>query len=232
MNLITYEMMETMTRLVTATEMQQIDNYTIETIGMPQDVLIERAAMAVLDVIGAGRFDLSHVLVLAGLGNNGADGVAIARLLYAQGVNVSLQFVGNVSRAKDSVKRQLAIIEKHGLVRSEKSDFNEATLIIDAIFGVGLNNVLPEGLQKMIKAANHIDKPVIAVDVPTGIDATTGEVRGAALKAHTTVTFGFTKVGLTQQNGCYLSGNVILKDVGMLIPDDFEFSLQETLPVA
>ena len=222
-------MMGTMTRLVTATEMQQIDNYTIETIGMPQDVLIERAAMAVLDVIGAGRFDLSHVLVLAGLG---ADGVAIARLLYAQGVNVSLQFVGNVSRAKDSVKRQLAIIEKHGLVRSEKSDFNEATLIIDAIFGVGLNNVLPEGLQKMIKAANHIDKPVIAVDVPTGIDATTGEVRGAALKAHTTVTFGFTKVGLTQQNGCYLSGNVILKDVGMLIPDDFEFSLQETLPVA
>lgn len=141
-------MMGTMTRLVTATEMQQIDNYTIETIGMPQDVLIERAAMAVLDVIGAGRFDLSHVLVLAGLGNNGADGVAIARLLYAQGVNVSLQFVGNVSRAKDSVKRQLAIIEKHGLVRSEKSDFNEATLIIDAIFGVGLNNVLPEGLQK------------------------------------------------------------------------------------
>lgn len=130
------------------------------------------------------------------------------------------------------MKRQLAIIEKHGLVRSEKSDFNEATLIIDAIFGVGLNNVLPEGLQKMIKAANHIDKPVIAVDVPTGIDATTGEVRGAALKAHTTVTFGFTKVGLTQQNGCYLSGNVILKDVGMLIPDDFEFSLQETLPVA
>lgn len=89
MNLITYEMMGTMTRLVTATEMQQIDNYTIETIGMPQDVLIERAAMAVLDVIGAGRFDLSHVLVLAGLGNNGADGVAIARLLYAQGVNVS-----------------------------------------------------------------------------------------------------------------------------------------------
>lgn len=81
MNLITYEMMGTMTRLVTATEMQQIDNYTIETIGMPQDVLIERAAMAVLDVIGAGRFDLSHVLVLAGLGNNGADGVAIARLL-------------------------------------------------------------------------------------------------------------------------------------------------------
>lgn len=218
-------MMEIMTQLVTANEMQQIDQYTIDVIGMPQDVLIERAAMAVVDVIGAGHFDLNHVLVLAGLGNNGADGVAIARLLYAQGINVSLQFVGNVNRAKDSVKRQLSIIEAYGVVRSEKSDFNEATLIIDAIFGVGLNNDLPEGLQKMIKAANHIEKPVIAVDMPTGIDATTGEVRGAALKAHTTVTFGFKKVGLTKRVGGYLSGDTIVKDVGMLVPEDFEFSL-------
>ncbi len=77
----------------------------------------------------------------------------------------------------------------------------------------------------MIKAANHIEKPVIAVDMPTGIDATTGEVRGAALKAHTTVTFGFKKVGLTKRVGGYLSGDTIVKDVGMLVPEDFEFSL-------
>jgi len=129
-------------QLVTAAEMQTIDNYTVETIGMPQDVLIERAAMSVIDVIGAGHFNLDHILVLAGLGNNGADGVAISRLLYAQGFNVSLQFVGNVTRAKDSVKRQLDIIEKYGLVRAEKSDFNEATLIIDAIFGTDRKSVL------------------------------------------------------------------------------------------
>lgn len=214
-------------QLVTAAEMQTIDNYTVETIGMPQDVLIERAAMSVIDVIGAGHFNLDHILVLAGLGNNGADGVAISRLLYAQGFNVSLQFVGNVTRAKDSVKRQLDIIEKYGLVRAEKSDFNEATLIIDAIFGTGLNNLLPEGLQKMIKAANHIEKTVIAVDTPTGIDATTGEVRGAALKAHTTVTFGYNKIGLTQRVGGYLSGNVIVKDIGLLTPQDFNFSLPD-----
>ncbi|WP_220741359.1 NAD(P)H-hydrate epimerase [Leuconostoc miyukkimchii] len=212
-------------QLVTAIEMQKIDDYTIETIGMPQDVLIERAALSVIDVIGAGNFNLDNVLVLAGLGHNGADGVAIARLLYAQGINVSLQFVGNISRAKDSVLRQLHIIENYGLTRSEKSDFNEATLIIDAIFGVGLNNVLPEGLQKMIKAANHIEKPVIAVDIPTGVDATTGDVRGAALKAHTTVTFGYNKLGLTQHTGGYLSGHVVTKDIGLLLPPDFEFSL-------
>lgn len=216
-------------QLVTAAEMQKIDNYTVETIGMPQDVLIERAAMAVLEVIGAGHFNLEHILVLAGLGNNGADGVAIARLLYAQGFNVSLQFVGNVARAKDTVQRQLAIIEKHGLIRAEKSDFNQATLIIDAIFGTGLNNILPEGLQKMIKAANHIEKAVIAVDTPTGIDATTGEVRGAALKAHTTVTFGYNKIGLTQKVGSYLAGHVVVKDIGLLTPADMIFSQPERL---
>ena len=99
-------------------------------------------------------------------------------------------------------------------------DFN----LVDAIFGTGLNNLLPEGLQKMIKAANHIEKTVIAIDTPTGIDATTGEVRGAALKAHTTVTFGYNKIGLTRRVGGYLSGNVIVKDIGLLTPPDFSFS--------
>ena len=135
--------------------------------------------------------------------------------------------MGNVARAKDAVHRQLAIIEKYGLVRAEKSDFNQATLIIDAIFGTGLNNILPEGLQKMIKAANHIEKTVIAVDTPTGIDASTGEVRGAALKAHTTVTFGYNKLGLTQKVGAHLSGQVVVKDIGLLTPPDMTFSVPE-----
>ncbi len=218
-------MVEKMAQLVTAKEMQELDTYTIQTIGISQDVLIERAALSVIDVIGAGNFDLTHVLVLAGLGNNGADGVAIARLLYLQGINVTLQFVGNVNRAKESVKHQLHIAEQYGLHRAEKSDFNNASLIIDAIFGVGLNKLLPEGLQKMIKAANHIEKPVIAVDIPTGIDATTGEVRGATLKAKKTVTFSFNKVGLTKGNGKFLSGDVVVKDIGILAPEDFQFSI-------
>ena len=115
-------------QLVTAAEMQQIDSYTIETIGMPQNVLIERAAMSVIDVIGAGHFNLDHILVLAGLGNNGADGIAIARLLYTQGFNVSLQFVGNVSRAKASVQQQLQIIENYGLISINKKGEDYVTM--------------------------------------------------------------------------------------------------------
>ncbi|CAK8054825.1 NAD(P)H-hydrate epimerase [Eupransor demetentiae] len=213
-----------MTQLVTTSELQLIEEYTMQTMAVPQEVLIERAAMAVQEVIGAGNFDLSNVLVLAGLGNNGADGVALARLLHLQGIDVSLQFVGNLNRAKDSVQHQLKIAEHCGLTRSEKSDFQKATLIIDAIFGTGLNNTIPDGLQKMMRAANHADNSVVAIDVPTGISANTGEVLGSALKAKSTVTFGYEKVGLTKGGGKKFSGEVIVKDIGLLTPENFIFS--------
>ena len=204
---------------VSAAQMQQYDQMTQDVIGMSHEVLTERAALAVLDVVATRGYDLSNVLVLAGLGGNGADGVAIARLLYLKGINVSLQFVGNVSKAKPAVQKQLAIATAYGLKRSEQSDFNEATLIIDAIFGTGLNNRLPDGLQKMIKAANYIQKPVVAVDVPTGIDATTGAAHGVALNADVTVTFSYVKTGLQQGVGQKVAGKVVVKDIGVYAPD-------------
>lgn len=149
--------------------------------------------------------------------------MALARLLHNQGLSVALQFVGNFRKAKPAVQKQLAIAELCGLHQSEKSDFKEVTLIVDAIFGTGLNNSIPEGLQKLMKAANHIDNDVIAIDVPTGIDATTGEIKGAALKAHTTVTFNYPKTGLTNNQGRKFSGNIITKDIGILCPADFLF---------
>ena len=86
-----------MKQLVTTEEMQALDQYTMTEVGMGEDVLIERAALAALESLGAGNFDLSIVLVLVGLGNNGADGIALARLLHQLNITVALQFVGNVS---------------------------------------------------------------------------------------------------------------------------------------
>ncbi|MDF7637206.1 NAD(P)H-hydrate epimerase [Leuconostocaceae bacterium ESL0958] len=208
-----------MTQLVTTTEMQAISDYTIETVGIAPAVLTERAALATLEVLGASSFHLENVLVLVGLGSNGADGLAVARLLHQQGVPVTIQFVGNVHRANEAVKEQLAIAEAVGVPRSEKSDFNQASLIIDAIFGTGLNNALPEGLQKMIKAANHIGKPVLALDLPTGIDPNSGQILGAALNASTTVSFGYQKIGTTKEMGPKIAGQVVVKDSGFLSPN-------------
>ncbi|MDF7627599.1 NAD(P)H-hydrate epimerase [Lactobacillaceae bacterium L1_55_11] len=226
-----------MIQLVSNEEMHDLESYLLDRIGVPQEVLIERAALAVMEVIGAGNFALDHVLVLAGLGNNGADGVAVARMLHLQGIPVTLQFVGNLNRAKDSVRHQLAIAQECGLTPADKSDFKEASLIIDAIFGTGLSRALPEGLQKMVRAANHIGNAVVAIDVPTGIDADTGKVQGAALKAHTTVSLGFVKQGLHRRPARGLAGDIVNKDIGLIVPPEFEFSLNHhesnaTQPVA
>lgn len=216
-----------MTQLVTTEEMQELDQYTMATIGLSEEVLIERAALAALDALGAGAYDLSNVLVLVGLGNNGADGIALARLLHQLHIPVSLQFVGNANKAKPAVKHQLQIAEACGVPRSEKSDFKQASLIIDAIFGTGLNKDLPEGLQKMVKAANHIESTVVALDLPTGVNGTTGQIMGAALKAKTTISFGFTKVGVTKNPGKKSAGQVLVKEIGIVVPDDFQFSINK-----
>ncbi|MBS9336944.1 NAD(P)H-hydrate epimerase [Fructobacillus parabroussonetiae] len=215
-----------MTQLVTVDEMQQIEAYTMEESGLSTAVLTERAAMATLNVLAAGRFDLSKVLVLAGLGGNGADGVALARLLHQAKIPVTLQFVGNVNRASQAVKNQLKAANACGVPRAEKSDFKEPSLIIDAIFGIGLNKDLPDGLQKMLKAANHIDNTVVALDMPTGIDADSGEVRGAALKAKATIAFGYPKAGCQRGQGKKMAGRVITQNIGLITADDFAFSIQ------
>ncbi|CAK1232122.1 NAD(P)H-hydrate epimerase [Fructobacillus fructosus] len=215
-----------MTQLVTGEEMKAIETYTIDEAGLPAAVLTEQAAMAALQVLAAGRFDLSKVLVLAGLGQNGADGVALARLLHQAKIPVTLQFVGNVNRASQSVKEQLKAAEACGVTRAEKSDFKEPSLIIDAIFGTGLNADLPEGLQKMLKAANHIENTVVALDMPTGIDVNTGDSHGAALKAKATIAFGYQKVGTSRSLGKKMAGRVIVQSAGLITPNDFDFSIQ------
>ncbi|MBS9338640.1 NAD(P)H-hydrate epimerase [Fructobacillus sp. M2-14] len=215
-----------MTQLVTGDEQRAIETYTMDEVGLGQAVLTERAAMATMNVLAAGNYDLSKVLVLAGLGNNGSDGVALARLLHQAKIPVTLQFVGNVKRANDNVKAQLKAAEACGVERAEKSDFKEPSLIIDAIFGTGLNADLPDGLQKMVKAANHIDNTVVALDIPTGIDATSGEIRGAVLKASTTIAFGFQKVGTSRGAGKKNSGRIIVQDIGLITPENFTFSIK------
>lgn len=210
-------------KTVTAEQMRSYDEFTMNKIGLSEDVLIEKAAQSVLDALGTQGFDMHKVLVLAGLGNNGADGIALARMLYLKGINVKLQIVGNIHHANQQVLKQLAIAENYGLVRSEQSDFNKATLIIDAIFGIGLDRQLPEGLQKLIEAANRIGKDVLAIDVPTGINATTGEIMGAALNAKTTVTFAYAKEGLVKDNVKHIVGDLIIKDVGIYDPAELYY---------
>jgi len=208
-----------MTDAVTAHEMQQYDQYTINEIGVPSLVLMERAALAGIEVLGAGQFDLSQVLVIAGLGNNGGDGVALARLLMQKGVPVDLLFVGDENRAAHNNAIQLEVAKKYGLNPVNRvKDFRQYTVIVDALFGIGLSKPVPIKLGEMIKRVNAANIPVVAIDVPSGINATTGEIMGSAIRATATVTFAYPKTGLLQGEGVKRSGSIFVKDIGIYSP--------------
>ncbi|MCM0582007.1 NAD(P)H-hydrate epimerase [Weissella diestrammenae] len=210
-----------MTDAVTAHEMQQYDQYTIDEIGVPSLVLMERAALATIEVLGAGQYDLSEVLVIAGLGNNGGDGVAIARLLMQKGIKVSLLLLGDESRAAHNTALQLKIARQYGLHPIHRvKEFRQYSVIVDALFGIGLSKPVPVKLGEMIKRVNAANIPVVSVDVPSGLNATTGEILGSAIRANATVTFAYPKIGLLQQEGIKRAGSIFVKDIGIYSPEE------------
>lgn len=216
---------------VTAQEMQQYDHYTIEEIGVPSLVLMERAAISVTEVLGAGKFDLTNVLVIAGLGNNGGDGIAIARLLAQKGVKVDLLVLGDETRATVNTKQQLTIARNYGLpIIHRVKDFRNYTVIVDALFGIGLSKPVPVKLGEIIKRVNAANIPVVSVDVPSGLDATTGVILGSAIRATATVTFAYAKTGLLQGEGTKRAGSIYIKDIGIYSPEeiaDFKVGIEE-----
>lgn len=201
-------------KVVTAEQMRHYDSYTIKTIGIPSLVLMERAALAVRDEILAHyRKQLDGVVVVAGSGNNGGDGLAVARLLHIAGVTVTILNVGNPAHASEEHRVQDRICQHYQLRQTtDLTVLNSATLVVDALFGIGIDRPVKGSYADAIKAINHGAAPVIAVDMPSGINTDTGEVMGVAVKATTTVTFAFNKVGLTTGAGQDYAGRVVIAD--------------------
>jgi NAD(P)H-hydrate epimerase len=151
------------------------------------EALMERAGTAVADLV-TERFP-GHVAVVCGGGNNGGDGRVCARVL----------------RERD---REVAVIEGFG-------DLGEPDVIVDALLGIGLSDAPREDVARMVERINGSGKPVVAVDVPSGVVASTGEVPGAAVRAAATVTFGAAKLGLTVAPGRFRSGSVHVAPIGL-----------------
>lgn len=206
-----------MEKLVTAAEMKQMDSYTINTIGIPSMVLMERAALAVRDeVLTAFPLNQENVIVVAGSGNNGGDGLAVARLLHIAGVPVKIINVGNPDHASVENQKQKQICQYYKIPQSnDLSLLKNASLIIDAIFGIGIDRPVAGHYQDVIKAINDVETPVVSVDIPSGINTDSGDVMGVAVKADCTVTFAYNKVGLTKSDGKQYAGRVaVANDMG------------------
>ena len=210
-------------KAITAEQMRHYDSYTINTIGIPSLVLMERAALAVRDeVLNAFPLNLQNIVVVAGSGNNGGDGLDVARLLHIAGVKVTILNVGNPDHASNEHQVQDRICQYYKIPQT--SDLNvlkAASLIVDALFGIGIDRPVEGNYATAIEAINNSDAVVVAVDMPSGINTDTGEVMGVAVNATATVTFAVNKVGLTKSAGKKHAGRVVVaSDMGTYPVDD------------
>ena len=204
--------------LVSASEMRRYDSNTIEKIGIPACVLMERAALAVAEAVEehcAGQKGRRHVLVLAGTGNNGGDGLAAARLLSERGYQVEVWCVGDRAKASRQWKQQREILAHYPVEHTDRPGRQEYAALVDALFGVGLSRNVEGAFAEAVQGFRSLEGWKVAVDMPSGIGTDTGEVLGHAVEADMTVTFGFCKRGLVLYPGCGYAGEVRVADIGI-----------------
>lgn len=201
--------------LVTAEEMRRYDANTIEKIKIPGMVLMERAALAARDAVLERLGKRGSVLILAGTGNNGGDGLALARLLSEAGVPVTVWCVGEEAKASAQWRQQRHILEHYEVRLVSAPDADAYTVAVDALFGVGLSREVAGAFAEAVKRFNALEGYKLALDVPSGICSDTGRVLGCAVRADETVTFGFAKRGLYVYPGCTFAGKVRVAGIGI-----------------
>jgi NAD(P)H-hydrate epimerase len=203
--------------LVTAEEMQRYDTCTINRIGIPSMVLMERAALAALEEIERRRGPLTgqNILVLAGPGNNGADALALSRLFAGRGANVDVVCRAESTGTKKEWLAWKSILEYYPVRIGRNPQPKEYTILIDGLFGSGLNRDMTGDYADYIKYFNQSHGYKVALDMPSGIHTDSGKVMGTAAKCDLTVTFAFPKRGLCLPPGKAYAGEVVCKDIGI-----------------
>lgn len=206
-----------MKKIVTAKEMKRLDADTIEKMGVLSLVLMERAALKTAEEIRKHMTDEERekILVVCGSGNNGGDGIAIARILHLQGIAASFFLLGSEDKMTQETRRQLEIARNYGVSEVNKLQADEYTTIVDAIFGVGLTRPIEGRYKDVIKEMNRAAAWKVAVDIPSGVDADTGQELGIAFRADLTVTFAFRKRGCCFYPGRMYAGKTIVADIGI-----------------
>jgi len=202
-----------MIELLSTDEMTEADHLAIAG-GTPGIALMERAGAAVADAVSARHPVGSQVVVIAGPGNNGGDGFVAARLLVQRGIRTRLMLAGDAARLKGDAA-VAAKMWKGAIELARPGGFADADVIIDALFGAGLDRPLEEPARSLIAAMNARGVPIVAVDLPSGINGATGAVMGAAVNATQTVTFFRKKPGHLLLPGRIHCGAVSVSDIGI-----------------
>lgn len=209
------------TFMIRCEEMRSIDRYAIKDIGIPSIVLMENAALKVIDNID---LDNTHSFtIICGTGNNGGDGLAIARHLIIAEKKVNLYIIGNIDRGSEDFKINLNILKNMNVdityirttevLSSLKSSLCNSDLTIDAIFGIGLSRNIDGLYFETISYINNYSKEILSVDIPSGLQCDTGNIMSISVRADRTITFHGMKVGLLDRKT--YTGDIIIEDIGI-----------------
>jgi hydroxyethylthiazole kinase-like uncharacterized protein yjeF len=215
--------------VMSRSEVREIDSWAINTVGIPGVVLMENAGRSCAELIKEKLAGITEpkVCIFCGTGNNGGDGYVIARHLANAGVGVCVVICGLRDKIKGDARINLDIIEKMGL-RIEQLDVADdklpakvsgftkgCNMLVDGLFGTGLVGRLSDKYVRLIEAINAQGLPVIAVDIPSGLDCDTGRPLEAAIKAAATVTFVALKKGFAFDGAAHYTGQVFVASIGI-----------------
>jgi hydroxyethylthiazole kinase-like uncharacterized protein yjeF len=209
----------------TAFQIQQLDHAAIEKLKIPSLKLMENAGGKSSRIISKELKPNQPVVIFCGKGNNGGDGFVVARRLLKKGVNTMVVLTADRADLKSDcrINYERYIKAGGGVIEAEdlrafnkiKNKIQKAALIADALFGVGLKGELPEFYRQVIKFLNKSGRRIIAIDVPSGLDATSGKILGASIKADKTITFTLPKKGFFRNQGPYHCGEISVIDIGI-----------------
>ncbi|NIP23116.1 MAG: NAD(P)H-hydrate epimerase [Phycisphaerae bacterium] len=216
-------------------EVRAVDQWAINTLGVPGVVLMENAGRSCAELIKEKLAEASEpkVCIFCGTGNNGGDGYVIARHLLNYGFRVTVVICGDRSKVKGDAKINLDILERMGqtinLLDLKGDDIPgqvitfaaSADMLVDGLFGTGLNGQLSDAYKQLVESINSENRPVLAVDIPSGLDCDTGEPLGAAIRAKYTVTFVAVKKGFTNTDAVsQYTGDIFIASIGVEPGDD------------
>ncbi|MGQ9495924.1 MAG: NAD(P)H-hydrate dehydratase [Thermoanaerobaculaceae bacterium] len=205
--------------------MRHLDRHTIDELGLPGLLLMERAAGAVTDTLEKIFDPEDLVVVLCGVGNNGGDGLALARQRHAAGGRVEVVLVGEPTALTRDAAVQWELAEHFGVPKKQVASpgdlvkleglLAKAQGVVDALFGTGLSRPLEGLAAATVELVNKSEVLVVAVDIPSGLSGDTGNVKGVVVKADVTVTFGALKWAHLLPPATLLCGDVVLADIGI-----------------
>ena len=214
-------------RVLDTRQMREADRRTIEDVGIPSLVLMENAGRQVVAVMESSFEDLDslRVSVLCGRGNNGGDGFVVARTLLERGLEVGVYLLGQAADVKGDARTNLEVLRNvggdvveiadAGAWELHGSDVLGSDLVVDALFGTGINGPLTGLAETIVADLNASDRPVVSIDLPSGLSADTAEVPGPAVDATLTVALGAPKLPLVMPPAEALAGKLVIADIGI-----------------